>query len=710
MIILEVNLFNFMSYYSEKRFEFKPGINLVNGDNGTGKSILFEAIFWILSDQVYGGKESSIPTTEANSIIPSKKAIDQSGQKLIECYAEMIVDDGDEDIYTIKRSLKVKRDTQNRNKSSLQIKRTNKKSLLTILIDENEHDKCISSLVPPSLRKYMWFKGENVGAITNFNNPSALVEALNALSNIDEFRKIEAFVSLVKETIQRQVDTAKDRLVKDTEARNKLKQNKEKLEKDKLSLEITIQRYRQLIADLENRIREVVAIRGDAQDIKNLAIKIDDLTTEKANLIKELKENESSLIIKFFNQKWILKGTTHFFTEYSKNFAMIETEHTIQGQKDKLIFKLPRNIPLPIHVTNMLQEEKCFVCNRPALRDSDEWKYIQSLKLREENVESEEGLIKKDYYTDLRKLYETSLSLQDTIKNIEDNKQDSLKYIENLKIRIGVLKSTIDQSKLNIDELIRKTNIEKATATNIDAKFSELSNKRDQYREELERKIAELDKVKKDLENIEAKMDKQLVGSVDKGILHKKETINTLSKIVASTKKRIFEEILLKIEKESNRHLANMLQHFQLRVQPRIVIDKKTNGYIPVLYNEDGTIFEAPAQSLKDAKDLALIMSIVTSRIQSDLTTRFYPLVADAISSNVTSSLTKGFLESINSTFEQSIIIWKDFIDKPELQSWFYENQTLNKGSSYRISLLMDDLNSNTINDQKYIETIVTKE
>ena len=47
MIIEKIELENFMCYEGKNCFEFSEGINVVIGDNGYGKSKLYDAFYWV---------------------------------------------------------------------------------------------------------------------------------------------------------------------------------------------------------------------------------------------------------------------------------------------------------------------------------------------------------------------------------------------------------------------------------------------------------------------------------------------------------------------------------------------------------------------------------------------------------------------------------------------------------------------------------------
>ena len=47
MIIKEIKITNFRSYYGSNHLSLSKGLTLVIGDNGDGKTTLFEALEWL---------------------------------------------------------------------------------------------------------------------------------------------------------------------------------------------------------------------------------------------------------------------------------------------------------------------------------------------------------------------------------------------------------------------------------------------------------------------------------------------------------------------------------------------------------------------------------------------------------------------------------------------------------------------------------------
>ena len=53
MIIKNITIENFQSYYGIQTLEFSDGLNLIIGNGGKGKSKMFNAFYWVLFGKIY---------------------------------------------------------------------------------------------------------------------------------------------------------------------------------------------------------------------------------------------------------------------------------------------------------------------------------------------------------------------------------------------------------------------------------------------------------------------------------------------------------------------------------------------------------------------------------------------------------------------------------------------------------------------------------
>ena len=75
MIIEKIELENFMCYAGKNSMVFTEGINVIIGDNGYGKSKLYDAFYWVMYDQVYISEKKEFQNTKmVKSKIISDKA------------------------------------------------------------------------------------------------------------------------------------------------------------------------------------------------------------------------------------------------------------------------------------------------------------------------------------------------------------------------------------------------------------------------------------------------------------------------------------------------------------------------------------------------------------------------------------------------------------------------------------------------------------
>ena len=99
MIIKDIIIKNFRSYYGENKFTFSDGLTLIIGDNGDGKTTFFEALQWLFETMV---ERNTIDN--ASEMRKSKLEIGESD----EVYVAMTFDhDGEKSIeksYTFKRT------------------------------------------------------------------------------------------------------------------------------------------------------------------------------------------------------------------------------------------------------------------------------------------------------------------------------------------------------------------------------------------------------------------------------------------------------------------------------------------------------------------------------------------------------------------------------------------------------------------------------
>ncbi|WP_339349292.1 AAA family ATPase, partial [uncultured Alteromonas sp.] len=66
MLIKSLSLKNFQCYsgeFNQNHFEFHNGLNLIIGNNGNGKSKVFDGFYWVLYDQIFDTNRREFTST-----------------------------------------------------------------------------------------------------------------------------------------------------------------------------------------------------------------------------------------------------------------------------------------------------------------------------------------------------------------------------------------------------------------------------------------------------------------------------------------------------------------------------------------------------------------------------------------------------------------------------------------------------------------------
>ncbi|MED9961979.1 MAG: ATP-binding protein, partial [Bacteroidales bacterium] len=169
MIIKDITIKNFRSYYGVNHFSLSQGLTLIIGDNGDGKTTFFEALEWLFDTSIENKKLSHISEKRKSELEISETdevsvciTFEHDGEKEIE--KGFIFEKVSEDDIRI-------RDYR----------------FEGYFINGSERDKMrgealLNMCFEPIIRKYCLFKGEN--ELNVFDNDTALKTLVDTFSGI----------------------------------------------------------------------------------------------------------------------------------------------------------------------------------------------------------------------------------------------------------------------------------------------------------------------------------------------------------------------------------------------------------------------------------------------------------------------------------------------------------------------------------------------
>ncbi len=710
MIIKSIVLTNFQCYFGENIFEFKSGLNVVIGDNGAGKSKLYDAFYWVLYDKTFDSSSRTMCLTrdvKAKLVSDKAKLLCLLDGK-IETSVEIIFSNNEKgDEYIIKRIYQIYRtDTGNdtefkwRESSESQLFLYKKEKYLEARLIKNADEiaSIIKRILPNDIQPYLWFQGEQVDGLIDFKNNSTLTNAINVLSDIREF---DFFVDLSK----RALESAENEFRKEQRRLIGNNQKSESLDNEKKKLIVKIERLEKELSEHRDGLmyaqEEQEKLHGQveiAQHIRELDQEEKQVDAELQKLENDLKNKIQRVQKNLFTKFWALKGMESLVDIYAKKFSSyenkkmeqkIEQEKSLEIQRGvikKLQSRLPINVPEPIYIQKMLEEEKCLVCNREAPVDSDPWLRIKELLEREDfeiQHSSSKSVIHNNFQDQYKKLYQEGLGLQMRMPRMNNEIHELLEDINVLSQKKKRVTENLERIRSDIQELINSSSINSPHSTNILNAFTKHQENIRKYDRLIQSCDHEMEVAQSRIEEIEGDFRKLVVGQLPQTLIDKVATISDFRTVAVSTRERVFNRLILKLEEEANKHY-NTMSAENKSIRGRIRLVKQLNGnYMPKIQDSVGQ----ELHSINDANiiliKLSVIMAIISAK-KSSRAAELYPLISDAPTSKFTENYTVGFCRTVGDVYSQSIIMSKDFyMNEPLLNRLL--NEVENLGNVYII-------------------------
>ena len=380
MIIKNISIRNFRSYYGNNSFDFSSGLTLIIGDNGDGKTTFFEALQWLFNTTVDTPnienfsemRKSQLEVGEMDNVIVSI-TFDHNGIKTIE--KSFVVERYGNDRYRALRQ-------EFRGYEEKDSGRTPVDGKILVL-------RCFDAF----LQKFSMFKGES--DLNVFNDPTALKQLVAKFSDLKEFDKYVAYT----EEFERKSNSA---FVKESKS-------DEKISKQVEVFDSKLVEVRRLLSHAERELKE-------AEASANLfSGKIEDLekhkdTSEKYSEVKKRIEAKKAEAAKYrgsiaannFNvnlldKLWILCVFPEVFKEFeAKSSAFSKAK---RAQNDQFIKELAKNegkkeayeeitqlvngasrmpwyLPGEAEMEEMIHDHICKVCGREAPEGSEAYKFM----------------------------------------------------------------------------------------------------------------------------------------------------------------------------------------------------------------------------------------------------------------------------------------------------------------------------------------------
>jgi DNA sulfur modification protein DndD len=707
MIIQRIEINNFRSYYRHNSFELTNGLNLIIGSNGDGKTTFYDALDWLFRtddtnkmDTKYISKKriEELSTNEADDVRVAMVYEHKGKSKILE------------KMFHFTKSYDDEVNTSNYTFSLIE-----HDGVERILNDGRDFDKDL----PYDFRKFIMFKGEDdLNVIQSSNAMKILVD------NFSEVREFDSYFEFTKYATA-QAEKARDdaqRLDRKNEAEIKCLNRTISTETDILSdIEREIENKQNEAVNFENLLSNIKQSEEAAKLLVSVNGRIEQLSKRRTEIKGRINENYT---INLLDDMWILLGFSDIAEEFStkvseldKKRRKLEQTYLFTAGQEKAIKKMQTDfVPLPVYIPGqkimqeMLDEEVCKICGRPAKKHSEAWEFMlhrleeyrDSLKVPEEEEIS-------PYY-----LNNYIVELQKSDNTLNDNLADITKLRHIIQERIAL------NNRLHND--VRK--IEASLEAELENKKRILAQTDGLSEEQL---LANFDKISKWMDN-QKNAENRVKTLKSKQVEHQiilDDARNKLSKMAENTPAAIYAKIAtiirnisdaFKTAKEDNKlrlihTIENEANLFMEKLNTndfkgtiRIIEKANGQGEAMLINNDEARIFN-PNTALKTTYLMSILFAI--GKLLSEKDKTVFPLLFDAPTSSFTEAKESEFFKEISSLNKQVIIVTKSFLKESAPGEVVLDRNRLNSidGSIFRIE------KKKPFDDKKLgtIQTIISK-
>jgi len=672
MLINNLTIHNFQSYYDNTSIDFSKGLNLIIGNGGKGKSKLFNAFYWVLFGDIYitdlgwcatnGLPYSAKMTMQKHEFINKKALYDCQVGKSVVCQVSLELEDDKHNFYTIERTVKATRqDASNWEKAPAwevtpcMLKVTFDTPTGTRIVNDDMAEDKIRELFPTGIRGYIWFQGESLDSLINFRKPENLKDAVKHISYFPYYEKLTAIIASARTKIERQEAKHLKEINKQNSEAKKLLSDIEYLrnkieleEQNKIKIEDHIEKIQVALAEDEGRVSGLAKFA-------ELVTKYDKVELERKDILNELS-NIDAEERKLLPSLWVLRDTDKLIQQCKEIIAAhVEEEYTAPEKK---YLDNPGKAKLE---EILYKDHRCFVCgslvddDHPETRD---W-ILNRLKMQEdfhrEMLEYRNNLeASKRFNMFVGRIQDYPDNLLLSIGAIDKQFQDLEDRIESLQVKLRNKQEL--QFKLNeqIEEIKRKNGVDPRREASQFTTFDRTVKASRANLEKEQRKLQNAELNIRDLKQQLHEKEKELkrsgaaagiVTTVDETEWRQISTV--LESICKSVQEKARKELLRSIEERANKFYDSFTRH-----------DRGYKGKVEI--GDDYSIqYDAGLNtSHEDRKKMSIINALLS--LNQEALKTFYPFISDAPTSSFDPSTTHKYLIGIKDVFHQSIIMTKD--------------------------------------------------
>lgn len=672
------NFFNYYGDFEENLYELKDGVNIIVADNGGGKSKFFNAFLWLFDDQVLDSDDKRRKNIKDIyiKIISDKAKIETAVRQKIDCAIQIEYTFGQRYKYQIIKSFSLTKLNDNiSDPQSWQFVMNDSEINMTELIltkfkpvyEEEEKRKIIDRLIMPAFRKYSFFQGEEVDDIIDFSEKASIEDAIQNLTDISKYKKLVQLTNEFKQKAEKDLNSQNNANDEQSKRLQTAIDEKEKIQSQLDFENEKLLEWETSYSDAQKEKNYLDKHHANAERRKELDDKIKPLAKKLRDKVEEFEEFLDRINNRFFdgNFSWIAMGFEEDITKFRKLNDAFINEHfqkkalqNIEENPNNYFHFLPVNSPDAVSIQNMIENEHCYVCDRPAKKGKPEHDYLLKLLNRPGDTNKEKPFVLndlKDFFGNLQingqPFYSRINGVHKSVKATQEKEDDLKRQIQRIKEQ---LKSLTDQRK---DILIGGNDTENNPAdilSSYQGAIRRMENARSKIDDIIKPKIA---KLKSEIGNIEVEIQSlNNLQDIPQGFKDNYSIAVDLANATYNAKERVYDNMVKLLEKHSNEHFQSLIKNNDL-AGGILKFENTPTGSINFNYldSKNNTVYGS-SEGFQRMKKFSVVMAIISAN-NSEYN---YPLLADAPISAFGEGFTEGFFEATGKVFPQSIVLVKE--------------------------------------------------
>ena len=672
MVLNELLIRNFRSYYGDSnRFEFNPnGLTLVIGDNGDGKTTFFEALEWLFDTTGLREKD------DINNVSEMRKS-------------QMVIGDVDE----VRVTIKFFHEGEKELTKSFSFKKTDVNRIEIINrefygfrfngVEREQVDgrQILNSCFDAEIRRYSMFKGET--QLDIFHEDSEALKRL--LKTFSDITRLDNFADLTRNLKEQASKAHSSELKKDKKTAAEANRLGHELDKIKADIDDT----RRQIRDQEQNSRVYKGKLDNMVDNREIKEKLDSINERMKDYEERARRIRGYINVDFntslLDEQWILCAYPKIFDAFKKKVSAFSKERRKQhdeyliekGKQQQLqelslpngMTKLPWFVPNEEYLEEMIADECCKVCGRPAPKDSEAYEFMAQ-KLQEalahkqrKQKTDDEDIFKYNYTEELQHL---SISFggvkEKSVANRKIDIQERLEFIADRTKEMQKWQQALDDAKDEKSRLLSQLNGVSEEDISRSAKdVRDFMNRHEEAQHRLGQLKIILENLRKQREEKEDELSSLDTGNKEIARLGRIHNIfDHIHKAFISARETNRRNFINHLKALSNQYLAELSGN-DFHGVIEMLRSQETESIDVMLRSENGTIVTNPSESQKTTMYMAVLFAI--AKITADRRETEYPLIFDAPTSSFSQMKEQEFYEIINKIQKQCIIVTKDMLE-----------------------------------------------